>query len=106
MNLQIQKADIQVRQGILFQRLRWRLLRNSIQVVFQQSLVRVVSIFLCSVLIWGSLFAISWLGFRELKVRWDFPLDGHLMGLVFDVLFVSLTGLLIFSTGIILYSSL
>lgn len=95
-----------VSQGLLFQRLRWRLLRNATHVVLNHSRLRVFTIFLCSALIWGSLFGISLVGFRELKVRWDFPLDGSLMGLVFDLLFVSLSALLIFSTGIILYSSL
>lgn len=95
-----------VHQGLLFQVLRWRMLRNATRVVLSQSRLRVLTMFLCSAFIWSSLFAISLLGFRELKVRWDFPLDGRLMGLVFDVLFVSLAALLIFSTGIILYSSL
>jgi len=94
------------RQQMLFQRLRGILLRNTIQVVLRRSLVRVATILLCSLLIWGSLFAISYLGFNELKVRWKFPLNGRIMGLTFDLLFVSLSILLIFSTGIILYSSL
>ncbi len=100
------QVDVPVRQGLLFQRLRWRLFRNSTQVVFRQSLARVVTILFCSLLIWGSLFAVSLLGFRELKFRFSFPLDGHIMGLIFAVLFMALTGLLVFSTGIILYSSL
>jgi ABC-2 type transport system permease protein len=91
---------------MLFQRLRGRLLWNTIQVVLRRSLVRVATILLCSLLIWGSIFAVSYLGFEELKVRWDFPLNGRIMGLTFDLLFVSLSILLIFSTGIILYSSL
>lgn len=98
--------DIPVHQALLFQWLRWRMLRNSTRVVMNQSRLRVFTIFLCSAFIWGSLFAISLFGFRELRVRWDFPLDSNLMGLIFDVLFVSLSALLIFSTGIILYSSL
>src|SRR5262249_13741508 len=62
--------------------------------------------FLCSALIWGLLFYVSWRGFYELRERWDFPLDGMLMSLLFDLMFFSLTALLIFSTGIILQSSL
>jgi ABC-2 type transport system permease protein len=98
-------ADVS-HQQMLFQHLRGRLLWNTIQVVLQKSLLRVVSILACSLLVWGSLFVISYLGFKELKVRWDFPLNGRIMGLTFDLLFVSLSVLLIFSTGIILYSSL
>jgi len=95
-----------VDQSLLFQRLRGRLLRNTIRVVVRQSLLRVITILLCSVLIWGSLFLLSYFGFLELRTRWGFPLNGRIMGLTFDLLFVSLSILLIFSTGIILYSSL
>src|SRR6266542_3554289 len=90
----------------LFQWLRWRLLRNSLRVVLNQSFLRVLSILLCSAMIWGSLFALSYVGFHELKTRWSFPLDGQIIGMLFDVLFVALTVLLLFSTGLILYSSL
>jgi hypothetical protein len=96
----------EVNQALVFQRLRWWLLRNSIRVLLRRSLLRVASILLCSFVIWGSLFALSYLGFQELKDRWDFPLDGEIMGLTLDMLFVSLSVLLIFSSGIILYSSL
>jgi ABC-2 type transport system permease protein len=90
----------------LFQWLRWRLFRNSFRVVLRQSFLRVLTIVLCSALIWGALFALSLIGFSELKTRWNFPLDGQILGVLFDVLFVSLTVLLLFSTGLILYSSL
>jgi ABC-2 type transport system permease protein len=91
---------------VLFQGLRWRLLRNTLRVVLRHSLVRLVTIVLCSLAIWGGVFALSYLGFRELKVRWGVPLDMDLMGGTFDLMFLVLGGLLIFSTGIILYSSL
>jgi ABC-2 type transport system permease protein len=95
-----------LQQALIFQRLRWRLLRNTVHVLLRRSLLRVATILLCSLLVWGSLFALCFLGFQELRVRWDFPLYGRLMTLTFDLLFISLTVLLIFSTGIILYSSL
>lgn len=91
---------------LLFQRLRWDLFRNNVTVVREKSLLRVFTILFCSVLVWGSLFAISFQGFREMRVRFELPLDGPLLGFVFDMLFMALTLLLIFSTGIILYSSL
>jgi ABC-2 type transport system permease protein len=96
----------QVNQPLLFQRLRWRLLHNTIRVVLRRSLVRLITILFCSLLVWGSLFAISYIGFQELKVRWDVPLDLKIIVLIFDLMFIALTVLLIFSTGIILYSSL
>src|SRR5438128_9298981 len=95
-----------VNEGALFQRLRWRLWRNALDVLLRRALVRVVTILLCSLLVWGSLFAITYLGFHELKTRWGLWLNGPVLGLVLDLLFVSLTVLLVFSTGIILYSSL
>lgn len=91
---------------LLFQRLRWNLFRNNIMVVRAKSLLRVATILFCSMLVWGSLFAISYQGFREMRVRFELPLDGPLLGFVFDMLFMALTMLLIFSTGIILDSSL
>jgi ABC-2 type transport system permease protein len=90
----------------LFQRLRWRLLRNTLRVLFRQALTRIITIALCSLFVWGAVFAIAYLGFRELKVRWHVPLDLEIIGSTFDLMFMVLSILLIFSTGIILYSSL
>jgi ABC-2 type transport system permease protein len=94
--------DDPLRQMALFQRVRYRLLRNTIRT----SLLRVASILLSSLLIWGSIFVLSELGFRELRLRFHVPLNGSIIGLTLDALFVALSALLIFSTGIILYSSL
>ncbi len=98
----------EVNQFLLFQRLRWRLLKNNLRVMLRGSLVRVATILLCSLLIWGSLFALCYFGFQELKdpMRWGLPLNMKIMVRVFDMLFIALTLLLVFSTGIILYSSL
>ncbi len=91
---------------LLFQHLRLQLLRNSLRQLLAHALVRLLTILICSALIWGLLFALSWLGFRELKVRWDVPLDLRVIELVLDLLFFTLSVMLTFSTGIILYSSL
>jgi ABC-2 type transport system permease protein len=91
---------------LLFQQLRWQLLRNSVRQLLAHALVRVLTILLCSLLIWGLIFALSWAGFRELKTRWDVPLDLRVIELVLDLLFFTLSVMLTFSTGIILYSSL
>jgi ABC-2 type transport system permease protein len=92
--------------GLLFQWLRWRLLRNSLRVVLSQSSVRLLTILACSALIWVGLFALSCAGFHELKTRWNIDLEGRIFSGLFDVLFVVLTVLLLFSTALILYSSL
>lgn len=91
--------------SMLFQWLRWRMLGNTARQLIGQSLLRVVTILLCSLLIWGCLFLLSYAGFHALRVK-RIPLDGQLIGLLFDFMFVALTMLLVFSSGIILYSSL
>lgn len=90
----------------LFQWLRWRLLCNTFGLMVRVSLLRVLTIVLCSVVIWGMLFTGAFLALRELQSRWGVPLDGRTMTLIFSVMFFALTVLLIFSTGIILYASL
>jgi ABC-2 type transport system permease protein len=90
----------------VFQALRWNLLRNSVDLMFRGSILRMLTILFCSLLVWGLLFGAAMAGFQELKERWQVPLDGFLLELLFDLLFFSLTVLLIFSTGIILYASL
>jgi ABC-2 type transport system permease protein len=92
--------------GRLFQWLRWRVLRNSFRVLMGQSAVRVLTITACSVMIWGVLFGLGYVGFHEMQTRWNFPLEGQLVGALFDIMFIVLTVLLLFSTGVILYSSL
>src|SRR5579864_5139537 len=99
---------IQVNQFLLFQRLRWRLLRNNLRALLRGSMMRAATILLCSLIIWGSLFVLCYLGFQELKSpgRWGLPLNMKIMELVLGLLFIALSLLLVFSTGIILYSSL
>src|SRR5438034_1279944 len=75
-----------VPEALLFQRLRWRLWRNTLHALLRGSLVLGITILLCSVLVWGSLFAVSYLGFRELKERWNIPLDLRVIRLVLDPL--------------------
>jgi ABC-2 type transport system permease protein len=90
----------------LFQRLRWRLVRNTAAVLLRQTPVRLVSILMCSLLIWGGIFALGLIGFTLLQVELRVPLDGAILATLFDLLFVVLAVLLVFSSGIILYSSL
>ena len=94
-----------VNQPLLFQTLRWRILRNTLASAFRGSLLRIVIIVFCSILIWGGIFAVSAEGFYFLSLK-KIPLAGGIVGTLFDVLFVALAVLLIFSSGIILYSSL
>lgn len=92
-------------QAATFQRLRLSTFRNTLGVLLQQSAVRVVSIFLTSLIIAVSVFFVSLLGFQFLASR-DIPFAGGIVTFLFDLLFLSLAVLLIFSGGIILYGSL
>src|SRR5438045_3143282 len=91
--------------ALLFLRLRWRLLRNSWGVMFGGSLVRPLTVLLCSVVICAFVFAVSWHGFRFMAIQ-RLELGGGIVGMLFDLLFLALAALLLFSSGLILYSSL
>jgi ABC-2 type transport system permease protein len=96
---------VQVNQPLLFQRLRWRLLHNSVATMLKTSPVRVITILLCSLVVWIGVFAASAWGFHDLEVQ-HIPFAGGIVGLLFDLLFFALAVMLLFSTAIILYSSL
>jgi ABC-2 type transport system permease protein len=89
---------------VLFQRLRWVMFRNSLRVVIDQATVRLVTIVLISLLVWGCVFALSVEGFSFLQKQ--IPVSGGIVALLFDFLFLLLGVMLIFSGGLILYSSL
>jgi ABC-2 type transport system permease protein len=99
------KTGVLARQSEVFQRLRWHLLKNTLGEAAQGSTLRLVIILIFSALIWGGIFGVSAEAFFFLR-HTRIPLAGGIVGLVFDFLFVTLGVLLIFSSGIILYSSL
>ena len=94
-----------VRQPRVFEWLRWRLLCNSMLTVLHSTPVRLVTIIFCSALVWAGVFAGSAFGFHKLNDL-QIPFALGIIGTVFDLLFLALAVMLIFSTGIILYSSL
>ena len=89
----------------IFQRLRWRQARNSTSQLFGNSRIRLISIFLVSLLVAAFVGAGSWEGFRILDNQ-HVPFAGLVVALLFDFLFLSLMLMLFFSTGIIVYTSL
>ena len=89
----------------LFHRLRWQSIRNAGAALAGPTRIRIVSIGLCSLLVAGTVFAGAFEGFAFLKRQQILP-SGQLIGILFDFLFLSLAVLLVFSGGIILYSSL
>jgi ABC-2 type transport system permease protein len=89
----------------VFQRLRWRILWNTLIEAADTSALRLALIFVFSMVVWACIFGFSAEGFYYLKSK-SIPLAGGIVGTLFDFLFLTLGTLLIFSTGIILYSSL
>jgi ABC-2 type transport system permease protein len=92
-------------QALLFLTLRRHLLRNTLRSFLGGSAIRPLMILLCSALVWAFVFSVSYEGFSFLKSQKLAPTD-RLVGIILDLLFLSLGVLLIFSTGLILYSSL
>jgi ABC-2 type transport system permease protein len=95
-----------VSEAALFHRLRWLLLRNTWNQLAGHSLVRPVTILMCSVLVWVFVFGVSYAGFRFQVQAFKLPPDGQIIGLLLGLLFFALGLLLIFSGGLILYGSL
>ncbi len=89
----------------LFQRLRWRLVRNAGRLLAGTARVRAVTIVLCSLLVAGTVFAGTYEGFTLLENN-RIPFSGRIVGSLFDFLFLALAVLLVFSGGLILYGSL
>jgi len=90
--------------GLVFARLRWQMLRHASRIMLGQS-IRPLTILLCSLVVWAFVFVVSYGGFRFLLLQ-GFELAGGVVSLLFDVLFAALAALLVFSSGLILYSSL
>jgi ABC-2 type transport system permease protein len=94
-----------VNQAILFTRLRWRLVRNSALQLVRASKVRPITVCVACLLVWGFVFGISLSGFRFLHEQ-RLPFGGNLVGMLLDLMFVTLAGMLVFSTGLVIYGSL
>ena len=94
------------RPPLLMQRLRWTLLRNGFRTLLGQSIVRPLTIVLITLLIWGLVFAGSLDGFWFLRDDVHVPLRGEILGILLDLLFLTLGTLLVFTGGLILYGSL
>ena len=92
-------------QALLFLTLRRRLLRNSLRSHLGGSIIQPLTIFACTLIVWAFVFSISLEGFSYLKSQKLAPTD-RLVGILLDLLFLSLGLLLIFSSGLILYGSL
>jgi ABC-2 type transport system permease protein len=92
-----------ISQAVLFQSLRWTIVRNAGTQLFGNSRVRLVSMVLCSVLVWVAVFGVAYYGFGRLV---EDQLPQLILELLFNAMFVTLGGMLVFSTGLVLYASL
>lgn len=86
-----------------FHRLRWRLSRNIVRSILSGSRLRLFMIMVCSAVFWSGLFGIFFEGFLFLA---SFRIPDEIIAYLFSLFFLSLLILLVFSTGIILYTGL
>ncbi len=84
--------------------LQFRLLRNTLVGLFRAARLRVVVIIACSAIFWAGLYFFFSQGFEFLGTV--LPLSNEVVEYVFSLFFLSLTVMLVFSTGIILYGGL
>src|SRR5437763_1774166 len=92
-------------QSAVFRRLRVRLLRNGLRVALEAGRIRLLTVLFTSTFVGVFTYAVSWYLFHELAAK-NIPFKGMIVESLFDLLFFTLGGMLIFSTGIILYASL
>ena len=88
-----------------FRRLRWRLASNGVREILAGSGLRVAMIIICSAIFWVGLFFLFFGGFQFLK-NYIPQLAGDFVEYIFGMFFLSLLTMLIFSTGIILYTGM
>ncbi len=93
-----------VREARVFARLRTRLVRNIVRVRLRQSRLRLSLVLIFSVLFWVLLFGLFFEGFSF--VNKHLPVGNELIGYLFSLFFMALLVMLVFSTGLILYSGL
>jgi ABC-2 type transport system permease protein len=91
---------------LLMQRLRATIIRNNFRTLLGQSMVRPLTVVLITLLIWALVFYASLKGFRFLRDDAFIPLRGEIVGILLDLLFLTLGALLVFTGGLILYGSL
>ncbi len=87
-----------------FRSLRWRLMSNHLRALMRGSRLRLSMIFICSGVFWTVLFGLFFEGFQFLNSYLN--ATNEIVEYLFGIFFMSLLVMLVFSTGIILYTSL
>ena len=88
-----------------FRNLRYRLAANGLRLLLTGSRLRLSMIVICSMIFWSGLFFLFFGGFHFVK-SFVPNLAGEFVEYIFSMFFLSLLIMLIFSTGIILYTGL
>ena len=88
-----------------FRGLRWRLAANGLRLLLTGSRLRLAMIAVCSAIFWAGLFFLFFGGFQFLK-SFIPNLSGEFVEYIFSMFFLSLLIMLIFSSGIILYTGM
>lgn len=88
-----------------FRRLRWRQTRNHVRSLWREHPLRLATPVATTSVLALMVFGLSLAGFHELG-RHQAPFSGSLIAGLFEVLFSALGGMLLLSTGIILYAGL
>src|SRR5207237_7657002 len=86
-------------QGRVFRRLRLRVARNGLRVALESGRVRFVTMIATSLAVAAFTFGVSLYGFRQLAEP-NIPVKGMIVTALFDLLFFTLGGMLVFSTWI------
>ncbi len=90
-----------------FWRLRRALVRNSLRLLMRESRLRVLLVFALSAIFWLGLFWLFLDGFHFLDNSLNNPVTrARTIAAIFNIFFLSLLVMLVFSSGIILYSGL
>ncbi len=92
-------------QAGVFRRLRYRLAVNGLRTAWESGKVKLISMLGTSFVVAAFVFGLSWYGVDQM-FKYNVPAKGLIVGGLFDLMFFTLGGMLIFSTGIILYASL
>ena len=88
-----------------FLRLSRRLNRNGLRTAWQSNKIRLMGLLATSAIVALFVFVLSWYAFHEL-FAFRIPVKGAIVAGLFDLMFFTLGGMLLISTGIILYASL
>ena len=96
-----------VGEAFVFWRLRWSMLRSVCGAAWRTSRAQLISVVAASVVLWLGLFCLFYEGFELIQKSLEHEgLRAQLVHAVFNVFFLTLTAMLLFSSAIILFGAL